>query len=129
MACTILLLSGDRTHLRCGAAPSVPEPLKRAIDWLPVSARAGPCSGAAFLGQPVIVSDIAQELLWVDYKDLALELGFKACWSTPILSSEGEVLGTFATYHRQRLSPSSMHLTLIELRDASGASRDRARHR
>jgi PAS domain S-box-containing protein len=115
MACSILLLSEDRKHLRHGAAPSLPDRYKRAIDGLPIGPRAGSCGTAAFLGRPVIVSDIAQDSLWVDYKDLALSSGFKSCWSTPITSSRGEVLGTFAMYHREPFSPSSMHLALIDL--------------
>jgi PAS domain S-box-containing protein len=115
MACTVLLLAEDRRHLRHGAAPSVPDGYRRAIDGLEIGPRAGSCGTAAFLKRPVIVSDIAQDPLWADYKDLALGVGFKACWSTPIVSGGGELLGTFAMYHRQPFTPSSMHLALIDL--------------
>jgi PAS domain S-box-containing protein len=115
MACSILLLSEDRMHLRHGAAPSLPDSYTRAIDGLAIGPRAGSCGTAAFLGRPVIVSDIAQDPLWADYKDLALGVGFKACWSTPIISGSGEVLGTFAMYHRRPFAPSSIHLSLIDL--------------
>jgi PAS domain S-box-containing protein len=115
MACTILLLSEDRRHLRHGAAPSVPDSYRQAIDGLAIGPSAGSCGTAAFLGQPVIVSDIERDPLWADYKELARDIGFKACWSTPIVSGSGELLGTFAMYHRQAFTPSSMHLSLIDL--------------
>src|SRR5215468_11388444 len=115
MACSVLLLSADGKHLRHGAAPSLPEGYIRAIDGAEIGPRAGSCGTAAFLGRPVIVTDIARDPLWTDYKDVALEAGLKACWSTPILSTRGDVLGTFAMYHRHPFAPSSMHLGLADL--------------
>jgi PAS domain S-box-containing protein len=113
MACSVLLLVEGHLHL--GAAPSLPEGYRRAIDELPIGPRVGSCGTAAFLGRPVIVSDIAHDPLWEDYREPALAIGFQACWSTPILSERGAVLGTFAMYHRHEFEPSSMHLSLIDL--------------
>jgi PAS domain S-box-containing protein len=135
MACSVLLLSADRKHLRHVAAPSLPERYTRAIDGTVIGPRAGSCGTAAFLGRPVIVTDIANDPLWVDDKDLALSCGLKACWSTPILSRRDEVLGTFGMYHRQPFAPSSVHFGLTDLamnlariaieRDAADRDRER----
>src|SRR5262245_14973361 len=115
MACSILLLSEDRKHLQHIAAPSLPERYTRAIDGSVIGPRAG-CGGPApCVVRPVILTDIAKDPLWVDYKDLALSCGLKACWSTPILSRRNEVLGTFGMYHRQPFAPSSLHLGLVDL--------------
>ena len=132
---SILLLSEDRKHLRHGAGPSLPERYRRAIDGSSVGPRAASCGTAAFLRRPVIVTDIARDPLWANDRTVALEAGIRACWSTPILSGRGDVLGTFAMYHRQPFTPSSMDRSLIELasnlariaieRDA--AERDRER--
>jgi C4-dicarboxylate-specific signal transduction histidine kinase len=62
----------------------------------------------------VIVSDIATDPLWADFRDLAMTHGLRACWSAPILSSTGRVLGTFATYYREPRSPSSQEHNVIE---------------
>jgi PAS domain S-box-containing protein len=115
MACSVLLMSDDRKHLLHGAAPNLPDSYKRAIDGARIGPRAGSCGTAAFLKRPVIVTDIARDPLWEDYKDLALAVGLKACWSTPIMSSHNEVLGTFAMYHRQEFAPSGRHLGLLDL--------------
>jgi C4-dicarboxylate-specific signal transduction histidine kinase len=61
----------------------------------------------------VIVSDIATDPLWVDYRDLALAHGLRACWSTPMLSSAGKVLGTFAIYYREPRSPTALDHSFI----------------
>jgi PAS domain S-box-containing protein len=68
---------------------------------------------AASLGQPVIASDASDER-WREIMALNLAHGFRACWSTPILSSEGKVLGTFAMLSREPGSPTPQHLSTIE---------------
>ena len=111
---SILLLDPSTNCLRHGAAPSLPIDYAEAIDGLVIGASVGSCGTAAHRAQPVIVSDIATDPLWADFRDLALAHGLRACWSAPILSSTGKVLGTFATYYREPHSPSSQELNVIE---------------
>ena len=111
--CSVLLLNGDR--LRHGGAPSLPNSYNDAIDGLVIGSSVGSCGTAAYRGEPVIVSDIATDPLWAKYRDLALSHSLRACWSTPILSSENKVLGTFAMYYREPRSPTSQDFGLIEL--------------
>jgi PAS domain S-box-containing protein len=111
---SILLLDRDGKHLRHGAAPSLPRAYTEAIDGGAVGPAAGSCGTAAYRAEPVIVSDIATDPLWADYRDLALGHGLRACWSTPILSSEGSVYGTFAVYYREPRSPTSQDYAVIE---------------
>jgi PAS domain S-box-containing protein len=110
--CSILLLEGDR--LRHGAAPSLPHDYNQKVDGLKIGPTAGSCGTAAYLKKPVIVSDTFTDPLWADFRDLAQQYGLRACWSTPILSQQGEVLGTFAMYYREVRSPSAYELQLIE---------------
>jgi formate hydrogenlyase transcriptional activator len=62
----------------------------------------------------VVVSDIAVDPLWAAYRHLPLAHGLRACWSAPIMSSEGQVLGTFAMYYREPRSPSPPDLYVLE---------------
>jgi PAS domain S-box-containing protein len=110
--CSILLLEGDR--LRHGAAPSLPHDYNQKVDGLKIGPTVGSCGTAAFLKKPVIVSDTFTDPLWADFRDLAQQYGLRACWSTPILSQQGEALGTFAMYYREVRSPSAYELQLIE---------------
>ena len=102
---SILLLDAGTNRLWHGAAPSLPRSYVDAIDGAVIGPAAGSCGTAAYRAEPVIVRDIATDPLWADYRDLALPHRLRACWSTPILSSEGRVLGTFAVYHREPRSP------------------------
>ena len=113
--CSILLLDEDGKSLRHGAAPSLPAEFTRAVDGLRVGPKVGSCGTAMYWGKPVIVEDIATDPLWDDYRGLALPHGLCACWSTPITSSEGKVLGAFANYYKHPKAPSINETRMIEL--------------
>jgi PAS domain S-box-containing protein len=107
--CSILLLDPNGSRLWHGSAPSLPASYTRAIDGSAIGPRTGPCGRAAYFRGPVIVSDIATDPLGAEYRDLALAHGLRACWSTPILSSDGKVLGTFAIYSNGPRGPTLQH--------------------
>jgi len=54
---------------------------------------------------PVVVTDVMTDPLWEDYRALAKICGLSACWSTPIVSPKGEVLGSFAMYREEKRGP------------------------
>lgn len=112
---SVLLLSPDGKRLTHGAAPSLPQPYREAIDGLEIGPSAGSCGTAAYLGRPVYVTDIATDPLWAPYRDLALPHGLRSCWSTPIRNDGGDILGTFAIYHRSLSGPSREELDAIEI--------------
>ncbi|MDP2028833.1 MAG: PAS domain S-box protein [Thiobacillus sp.] len=112
---TAILLLDDGIHLRHGAAASLPETYVRAIDGIAIGEGAGSCGTAAWRREQVAVEDIATDPLCADRRDLALSHGLRACWSTPILHSDGTVLGTFAVYYRDRRQPPPYHRSLIDL--------------
>ncbi len=111
---SILLLDANANCLRHAAAPCLPLTYVKAIDGAVIGPSAGSCGTAAYRAAQVIVSDIATDPLWTDYRDLALAHGLRACWSTPILSSAGRVLGTFATYYREPRIPNPQEQNVIE---------------
>ena len=112
---SILILDESGKHLKHGAAPSLPRPYNEAIDGIEIGPEVGSCGTAAFTGEPVFVSDIAADPLWAKFRKLALAYDLRACWSTPIKSGGGEVLGTFAMYHRQPREPGGDDLEMVEL--------------
>jgi PAS domain S-box-containing protein len=113
-ACSVLLLEPDGAHVRHAAAPSLPPRYIAAIDGSAIGPAAGSCGTAAYTGSQVIVSDISTDPRWADYRDVALRDGLRACWSTPIFSENGKVLGTFAIYYRDTRVPGTLELRLIE---------------
>lgn len=106
------------------AGPSLPKPYSAALDGVSIGPMVGSCGTAAFFGEPVVVSDIATDPLWENFKALALPAGLRACWSSPIKARDGRVVGTFAFYHRtptgasaleQRIVSTCLHLCAIAI--------------
>src|SRR5271163_253338 len=89
MLCSIFLLDEDGLHLRYGVAASLPEAHRAATDGISIGPNVGSCGTAAYLRQPVFVSDIASDPRWVKYRGVALRSGLRAAWSTPIMSHDG----------------------------------------
>jgi PAS domain-containing protein len=112
---SILLVSEDGKRLLHGAAPSLPRAYNEAIDGIEIGPRVGSCGTAAYLGHSIFVTDIARDPLWANFRDLALGHGLKACWSTPIQSKSGSVLGTLALYYREPRGPSEHDRDVVKL--------------
>ena len=112
--CSILLIDQDGLRVRHGAAPHLPQAFNLAIDGGLIGENAGSCGTAAYRKKNVIVSDIANDPLWADYKEIALSHELKACWSTPIISNDDQVLGTFAVYYKSPRSPEPSSFEIID---------------
>ncbi len=111
---SILLLAADGVHLRRGIGPSLPIDFLDAIDGIAIGPHAGVCGTAMFRRAAVVVSDVFEDPLCADYRDLAATHGIRACWSTPIMTGEGQVLGSFALYYREVHTPTSAEGQLID---------------
>jgi PAS domain S-box-containing protein len=115
LRCSILLLNRDGKHVRHGAAPNLPEAYVKAVDGAPIGPRNGSCGTAMYTRRSVVVTDVMTDPLWADYRDLAKICGLCACWSTPILSPQGDVLGSFAMYRQEKRGPQPEETRLTEI--------------
>jgi signal transduction histidine kinase len=115
LRCSILLLHRDGKHVRHGAAPNLPEAYTTAVDGAPIGPRNGSCGTAMYTRRPVVVTDVMSDPLWLDYRELAEICGLRACWSTPILSPRGDVLGSFAMYRAEKRGPLPAENRLTEI--------------
>jgi len=114
--CSVVLVDSSATRLEHGAAPSLPASFVRSIIGRPVNADSGPCAMAAYLNEQVIAADITTETRWAAYEwcPMALAHGVRACWSTPISSAAGKVLGAFAIYYSEPRTPTPQDRALID---------------
>jgi PAS domain S-box-containing protein len=110
----VMLMDGDGMCLRPVAGPRLPKAWVEAITPLKIGPGIGSCGSAASLKQLVIVSDIATDPLWVEYRDIALSHGLRAAWSQPLLSKDQQLLGTFGMYYGEPRIPGETDLRLIE---------------
>lgn len=111
---SLLLLDVDGRHMRHVAAPSLPAEYVAATDGVEAVEGRGSCGTAIARRSQVIVTDIAVDPLWEGYRDVALQHGLRACWSTPIFDDSGNVLGTFALYYSAPARPTVFHRQLID---------------
>jgi signal transduction histidine kinase len=98
MLCSVLKLTDGKLYN--WASPRLPKEYVDAISGISASFGVGSCGTAAFLKEKVIVTDIDNDPLWKDYRELAAKFAFKACWSHPLIDSHQNVLGTFAIYYK-----------------------------
>jgi diguanylate cyclase (GGDEF)-like protein/PAS domain S-box-containing protein len=103
-------LRGDRLF-HAASGTGLPAPYVTAIEGGTIGPNEGSCGAAAFRGESIVVSDIAHDSLWQDYRQVALAHGLQSCWSTPIRNGHNVVLGTLALY-----SPEVREPTTVELR-------------
>ncbi|MDQ8181974.1 PAS domain S-box protein [Pelagicoccus sp. SDUM812005] len=110
----ILLLDEKGERLLHGAAPHLPAAYNETINGIAVGPKAGSCGTAAYRGERVLVSDIQSDPLWEDFKELGARYGLGACWSEPIRSSSGKLLGTTAIYFPKPQEATSEAIETLE---------------
>ena len=126
----LMLLDASGHHLQNCVSVGLPAAYIAAIDGIEIGPSVGSCGTAAYRREQVIVSDIATDPLWASYRELALSHGLRSCWSTPIISGSGRVLGTFALYGRTSGMPTSDQIQFVDLAAHTAAiaiEQDRAR--
>ena len=111
--CSILLTDEKGLRLLTGAAPSLPDFYNSAVNRTRIGEGVGSCGTAAFRKERVVVEDIANHPFWDGFLP-ARVAGLRSCWSEPIFSSTGQLLGTFAIYQRQPAIPGEEEIRLIE---------------
>lgn len=104
-----ILLAGTGNTLITGAAPGLPDAFNEIINGN------GSCGTAAYLKVPVIIENTATDPRCAKYRDVTRRFGIAACWSTPLLTKNREVAGTFTLYHKKPKAPTARDLQIIRL--------------
>ncbi len=114
--CAVVLLDASGRRFRLGAAPSLPEGFNRWFHDRALEQKGGPCGLAVSSKSQVISADIERDARWDEsgWNRHARSHGLRSCWSTPIVSAEQRVLGTFAIYQAEPGDPTPAQLALIE---------------
>ena len=109
----IQLVAPSGNRLIHGGAPSLPNSYNQAINGLQISPSSGTCGTAAALGERVITPDVTVDPKWRNFVALARTHGLRACWSEPIHSGNGVVIGTFAIYRTTVGSPDEAEIEIV----------------
>ncbi len=111
--CTVMLVDETGQRLRMGAAPSMPGYVKKALDGTPIGPDIGVCGVASFTGERMICHDVLADPRLQPFHKLATQAKLHACWSEPIKSSSGKVLGAFACYRREPHTPDNAEIQVV----------------
>jgi len=111
---SVCLLDDEAGYVESCLAPSLPDTYEQAMAGLKIGPKAGSCGSAMYLCRPVIVPDLKVDPLWDGYRQLVAPYKLSACWSMPLISADGNVLGSLAMYHPDVRSPSAEDRRLIE---------------
>ena len=109
-----ILTLDTRGLLHPFVAPNLPDDYSAALDGIAIGPAAGSCGTAAYLRRVVVVDDIESDLRWSASKHLARAAGLKACFSSPIFGSKGQVLATFALYFDEPREPTAFEQSVVE---------------
>jgi signal transduction histidine kinase len=114
LAAVAILDEASGGKLRHGAGPSLPVAYVKHIDGQSIGPSAGSCGTAAYQRATVITEDLSTDPLWERDREAAIRSGLRACWSVPVIASNGEVLGTFAFYYRGARAPGPEDLNTLD---------------
>lgn len=129
ISASILLLDDSGEHLRHGAAPSLPVAYTRLVDGVAIGPRVGSCGTCAWRRASVVVKDIDTDPLWTDFREFAAVFRLRSCWSTPIMSADGRLLGTFALYSSEVREPQQREIDITAMAvDLCGIAIERAQN-
>jgi diguanylate cyclase (GGDEF)-like protein/PAS domain S-box-containing protein len=112
--CCFSLLDRQGKHLLTGASLRLPDFFIAALHGMEVGVGMASSGTAAFTGQRVIVSDLKNHPYWSAYSDVAQRANLSSCWSVPIHSASGKVLGTFDRYHQDSRTANEDDLLQME---------------
>lgn len=114
MLCSILLLDEEGKRLLFGAAPSLPDSFSVYVNGLPIDQGIGSCGTAALKGERVVIKDMDTHPDCIDCREILEHEGLRSCWSEPVFSSNGRLLGTFAAYRKKMRLPDEQEILAIK---------------
>jgi signal transduction histidine kinase/ActR/RegA family two-component response regulator len=111
----IELYDPEKHRLRSGVAAGLPNELVEELANVPVAEGEGACGTSAARRERVVVEDIEADPLFASHRDAARRAGFRAVWSTPLLTRGGELLGVLSTHFGEVRRPTDREIQLVEL--------------
>jgi len=79
----------------------MPGSYARAVDGFGIGPESLAYGLAVATGQPVIIPDVRDQPAWKPWLSRAEEYGYRSCWSFPVETVAGKIVGSFAMYLKE----------------------------
>jgi PAS domain S-box-containing protein len=111
---SVMAVTNGGQNLRFASTYNLPKEFISAWENIEIGPNSASSGTAAFLKQPVIVSDIEKDLRWENYRKTARECNIRTGWSFPVISTRGNVLAVFSIYKPIVSEPTEFEMRLID---------------
>jgi len=88
---------GERLYHLVG----MPAEYAKEVEGFEVGPESLACGLATYTGEPVLTADVRTDSRWEPWRWLAQRFDYRGCWSFPIHSAAGTLVGTLALYWRE----------------------------
>jgi GAF domain-containing protein len=109
--CAFYVANAVGTQLR--HVVGMPESYAQRVDGFAISPESLACGLAVATGEPVVTPDVVAEPKWERWRWLAHEYDYRGCWSFPLETSAGRLVGSFAMYFREPRQPTARDRELV----------------
>ncbi|MGH7106358.1 MAG: GAF domain-containing protein, partial [Acetobacteraceae bacterium] len=119
LRCAFYIANTERTELH--HVSGMTESYAKVVDRFRIAADSLSCGLAVYTGKPVLTPDVTTEPLWEGWRWLAAQHEFRACWSFPVETETGKVIGTLAMYYKEPREPTTDDLNFAAALTQSAA--------
>lgn len=110
----MMLLSEEGKRLTCASAHSLPAQFIAELEAAPVDAEASPCGAAISRRRVVTSTSVSTDPIWGNLRNMAFENDIRACWSNPVISVGGKILGTVDIYYDRPCLPGELDQPMMD---------------
>jgi len=107
LKCAVILLDKSKKRIFHVVAPNLPALFREYLEGAEVKHNMGCCARSVCFGRRVIIEDVAKYPFWTKDRVFSKKIGIRACWTEPMVASNGDILGVFAMYFENPRSPKS----------------------
>ena len=112
---SLLRLDSSGTKIADYIPCRLPEGYMQQLVGLAIGTDIGSCGTAAYTRMPIYTTDIETDPRWALFRGLVAPFGLCACWSVPIIGTNGQVYGTFAVYFDAPRTPTKLEQSVLEI--------------
>ena len=113
LVCCLLLKDEKNAGWRVAAGPNLPRAYRKVLDGMK-STPAGALGRVLHAGRRVVTREIAKAAAWRPHHEACANAGLASCWTEPVRSGDGTLLGSLACFHRFAHVPGAAETAAVE---------------